>query len=73
AGNDRRERGEFTRGGNRGGRDFRGNRGGKGNRGGFNKDRRISGGDRASVYKKPDADFFGTFLGNSGNNGTKDE
>ena len=76
AGNDRRERGEFNKG--RGGRDFRGNRGGKGARyggskGGFNKERRISGGDRASVYKKPDYDFFGTFLGNSGNDGTKDE
>ena len=72
AGNDRRERGEFTR-NNRGGRDFRGNRGGKGAGGGFKKERRMSGGDRASVYKKPDADFFGTFLGNSGNNGPKDE
>ena len=78
AGNDRRERGEFNK-GNRGGRDYRGNRGGKGGyarggaKSGFNKERRMSGDDRASVYKKPDADFFGTFLGNSGNNGTKDE
>ena len=77
AGNDRRERGEFNK-GNRGGREFNGNRGGKGARrsgskGGFNKERRMSGGDRASVYKKPDSDFFGTFLGNSGNDGTKDE
>lgn len=78
AGNDRRERGEFNK--SRGGRDFRGNRGGKGgysrngsSKGGFNKERRMSGGDRASVYKKPDSDFFGTFLGNSGNDGTKDE
>ena len=76
AGNDRRERGEFNKG--RGGRDFRGNRGGKGARyggskGGFNRERRMSGGDRASVYKKPDSDFFGTFLGNSGNDGSKDE
>ncbi|MGN1052703.1 MAG: RNA-binding cell elongation regulator Jag/EloR, partial [Candidatus Scatosoma sp.] len=73
AGNDRRERGEFNKG--RGGRDFRGNRGGKGARyggskGGFNRERRMSGGDRASVYKKPDSDFFGTFLGNSGNDGS---
>ena len=33
----------------------------------------MSGGDRSSVYKKPDSDFFGTFLGNSGNDGKDDE
>lgn len=77
AGNDRRERGgrnndgrnggKYSRGGNRG----YGDRRNGGSRGGFNKERRFNS-NRSSVYKKPDTDFFGTFLGNSGNDG-KDE
>lgn len=85
AGNDRRENDRQARDGRGfnkgyGGRDNRGGRGGYGNnrsggrgsRGGFNRDRRPSG-DRSSVYKKPDNDFFGTFLGNSGNDGSDKE
>ncbi|MCI5975601.1 MAG: protein jag [Clostridiales bacterium] len=89
AGNDRREggnrngygnnygrnNGRFNRNdrgnGNRGG--YGGRNNGRGAKGGFNRDRRMSGGDRSSVYKKPDSDFFGTFLGNSGNDGKDDE
>ena len=77
--------GRGGRGFNRGYRDgFRGDRenrgerggynrnGGRGGKGGFNRDRRPSG-DRSAVYKKPDNDFFGTFLGNSGHDGSDKE
>ena len=79
----RSEKGGYNKGyqgnreGGRGGRDSRGGRGGYGNRnnrggkGGFNRGGRPSG-DRSSVYKKPAGDFFGTFLGNSGNDGSND-
>lgn len=86
AGNDKRESDRTNRGGrggynkgyqggreNRGGHGGYGNRnGGRGSRGGFNRDRKPSG-DRSSVYKKPAGDFFGTFLGNSGNDGSDKE
>lgn len=88
AGNDKREaerfnrseKGGFNKGyrdGGKGGRENRGGRGGYGNRnnrggkGGFNRGGRPSG-DRSSIYKKPAGDFFGTFLGNSGNNENSD-
>ncbi len=61
-GRDNRGRGGY---GNRGGRD-RGN----GNRGGYNKKpmgRRPSSGPSGGTTMKPNNDFFGIFLGNSGN------
>ena len=76
----RSERGVYNKGyqgnrdGGRGGRDHRGGYGNRNNRGGksgFNRGGRPSG-DRSSVYKKPAGDFFGTFLGNSGNDGSND-
>ena len=87
AGNDKREAERFNRsekggynkgyrdggkGGreNRGGRGY-GNRNNRGGKGGFNRGGRPSG-DRSSIYKKPAGDFFGTFLGNSGNNENND-
>ena len=70
--NDRGNRGRnnFSRGG-RGGRDNRGkggfNRGG-GNKGGYNKNRGDKGGSASGgTTLKPNNDFFGIFLGNSGN------
>ena len=57
---------------NRGGRGGYNRNGGRGEKGGFNRDRRPSG-DRSAVYKKPDNDFFGTFLGNSGHDGSDKE
>lgn len=87
AGNDKREAERFNRseksGFNKGYRDVgkggRENRGGcgygnrnnRGGKGGFNRGGRPSG-DRSSIYKKPAGDFFGTFLGNSGNNENND-
>lgn len=80
AGNDKREaerfnrseKGGFNKGyrdGGKGGRENRGGRGGYGNKN--NRGGRPSG-DRSSIYKKPAGDFFGTFLGNSGNNENND-
>ena len=70
--NDRGNRGRnnFSRSG-RGGRDNRGkggfNRGG-GNKGGYNKNRGDKGGSASGgTTLKPNNDFFGIFLGNSGN------
>lgn len=80
AGNDRREKND------RGGRNYGAKngrnydrKGGYNNRSGNNRGGRNFGsnrgrsGDRSSVYKKPDVDFFGTFLGNSGNGGNDEE
>ena len=79
AGNDRRERND------RGDRNYNAKNGRNYDRkGGYNRGRNDRGGknfgsnrgrsgDRSSVYKKLDTDFFGTFLGNSGNSGNDEE
>lgn len=79
AGNDRHDnKNGYSRNGGRYGHGDRNGRGGyndkygRGSKGGFNRDRRSSG-NRSSVYKKSDSDFFGTFLGNSGNDGKDGE
>ena len=70
--NDRRNdrgRNNYSRGGNRGGKGGF-NRGG--NKGGYNRNRGDKGGSSSGgTTLKPNNDFFGIFLGNSGNN--KDE
>lgn len=70
---DRRGGNDRNRGGNRGGNRNGGSRGGNGNRGGYNKkpyNRGGNGGSRsgnAGGTTLKNSDFFGTFLGNSGN------
>lgn len=70
---DRQDRGGYNRGnnrgGNRGGYNRGGNRGGNrsGNRGGNR------GGSAGGTTMKASSDFFGIFLGNSGNNGSDEE
>ena len=81
--NDRRGRGDRGNYGNRGNRGGRGNDRGFGNRGGrsggfnkkpYNRDRKPSGDGSASggTSLKKSNDFFGIFLGNSGNNEDKE-
>ncbi len=71
-GRDRRnDRGRNDRYGNRGGRDRR-----DGGRGGYNKKtmgRRPAAGPSGGTTLKPNNDFFGIFLGNSGSGENKDE
>ena len=72
-GNDRRDR-NHSRGGNRGGNKGGYNRGGNrgGSRGGYNRSANKGGSSTGGTTLKTSNDFFGIFLGNSGNSGDEE-
>ena len=72
-GNDRRDRNHSrggSRGGNKGGYNRGGNRGGS--RGGYNRSANKGGSSTGGTTLKTSNDFFGIFLGNSGNSGDEE-